>query len=193
MGVAGSNRHNQRPRRSSASASDSGAGGGGAKASSSTSSSSASRNGAHGGGAGNGRTGTTKPKPLIFTIPSDLAASRDVHKEIMDRVEAQHYDDQSTFAIRLALEEGLMNAIKHGNKNDASKTVHIEAKVSPKATEITIEDQGKGFHRAEVPDPCAVENLLKCSGRGILLMEAYMDKVEYTNGGRKVRMVKKNA
>jgi len=43
-----------------------------------------------------------------------------------------------------------------------------------------------------VPDPCATENLLKCSGRGILLMEAYMDKVQYTRGGRRVKMVKKN-
>ena len=187
MGVAGSNRHNPRPRRAASAANDSGT------ASSRTSKPSASRqsrNGAH----GNGRTATTKPqKPLIFTIPSDLAASRDVHKSIMDRVEAQKYDEQSTFAIRLALEEGLMNAIKHGNKHDVSKTVHVEAKVTPKATEITIEDQGSGFHREEVPDPCAVENLLKCSGRGILLMEAYMDKVEYSNGGRKVRMMKKNA
>jgi len=136
--------------------------------------------------------GSAKPKPLIFTIPSDLSASRDVHKTIMDRVEAQHYDEQSTFAIRLALEEGLMNAIKHGNKLDPKKTVHVEAKVTPKATEITIEDQGKGFHRETVPDPCAEENLLKCSGRGILLMEAYMDEVKYTQGGRRVRMVKKN-
>ena len=185
MGVAGSNRQNPRPRRSSASASDGGASANAGNAAK------PSRNGAH--GSSNGRTSATKPKPLIFTIQSDLAASRDVHKEIMDRVEAQKYDEQSTFAIRLALEEGLMNAIKHGNKHDVSKTVHVEAKVTPKATEITIEDQGSGFHREEVPDPCAVENLLKCSGRGILLMEAYMDKVEYSNGGRKVRMVKKNA
>jgi serine/threonine-protein kinase RsbW len=173
MGVAGSNRHNQRARRTTPAAP-----------------SGATRS--DGAGHGNGRTATTKPKPLIFTIPSDLAASRDVHKEIMDRVEGYKYDEQSAFAIRLALEEGLMNAIKHGNKLDVKKTVHVEATVTEKQTEITIEDQGKGFHRTEVPDPCAEENLLKCSGRGILLMEAYMDKVEYSHGGRRVRMVKKN-
>jgi serine/threonine-protein kinase RsbW len=131
--------------------------------------------------------------PLVFTIPSDLAASRDVHKAIMDRVESLNYGEQSSFAIRLALEEGLMNAIKHGNKLDPSKTVHVEAKVTSKSTQITIEDQGKGFERTDVPDPCASENLLKCSGRGILLMEAYMDKVQYTRGGRRVKMIKKNA
>ena len=137
--------------------------------------------------------GSRNGEALIFTIPSDLAASRDVHKAIMDRVESLKYDEQSSFAIRLALEEGLMNAIKHGNKLDRSKTVHVEAKVTPRSTQITIEDQGKGFERTDVPDPCATENLLKCSGRGILLMEAYMDKVQYTRGGRRVKMIKKNA
>ncbi|MEA2710553.1 MAG: serine/threonine-protein kinase RsbW [Phycisphaerales bacterium] len=175
MGVAGSNRHNQRREAAS-------------DASRANTSAAAARNGNGGRG---GRS--TKLKPLHFTIRSDVAASRDVHKSIMDRVEAQHYDEQSTFAIRLALEEGLMNAIKHGNKLDPKKTVHVEAKVTPKSTEIIIEDQGKGFHREAVPDPCAEENLLKCSGRGILLMEAYMDKVEYSHGGRRVKMVKKKA
>ena len=131
--------------------------------------------------------------PLQFTIPSDKSALHEVHKRIMDEVDRHHYGEQSSFAIRLALEEGLMNAVKHGNKLDPAKTVHIEAKVNSKKAEITIEDQGKGFDRCCVPDPCDDSNLLKCSGRGILLMEAYMDKVQYTRGGRKVKMIKKNA
>jgi serine/threonine-protein kinase RsbW len=130
---------------------------------------------------------------LTFTFPSDLGASREVHRAVMDRVEAMKYDEQSTFAIRLALEEGIMNAMKHGNKMDAGKTVHVEVKVTPRSTQIIIEDQGKGFDRTDVPDPCAAENLLKCSGRGLLLMEAYMDKVQYTRGGRRVKMIKKNS
>ena len=137
--------------------------------------------------------GSANGRSLTFTIPSDLGASRDVHKAIMNRVESLNYDEQSSFAIRLALEEGLMNAIKHGNKLDPNKTVHVEAKVTSKSTQITIEDQGKGFDRTDVPDPCATENLLKCSGRGILLMEAYMDKVQYMCGGRRVKMIKKNS
>lgn len=129
---------------------------------------------------------------LDFVIPSDVAATRDVKKQIMERVEALHYVPQSIFAINLALEEGLANAVKHGNRHDPDKRVHIQARVTPRSTEIIIEDQGHGFARARVPDPCAEENLLKCSGRGILLMEAYMDKVQYSQGGRRVRMVKKN-
>ena len=128
---------------------------------------------------------------LRFTIPSLLPATREVQKQILDEVKRHHYGESSLHAIHLALEEGLINAVKHGNKHDAKKTVHVEAKVTDKATEIVIEDQGKGFARKHVPDPCAKENLLKPSGRGILLMEAYMDKVTYSLGGRRVRMIKK--
>jgi len=130
--------------------------------------------------------------PLQFTIPSTKAATREVFERIMHEVERHKYGENSAFAIRLALEEGLMNAVKHGNKLDAKKTVHVEAKVTNRSAEIIIEDQGEGFARKEVPDPCAHENLFKCSGRGILLMEAYMDKVQYSRGGRRVRMIKKN-
>ena len=130
-------------------------------------------------------------EPMVFVIPSDPTATRDVQQQVVGRAQAMGYDEQDVFAIRLALEEGMMNAIKHGNKLDRSKTVRIEAKVTPATVEITVEDQGPGFQRTAVPDPCCEENLLKCSGRGILLMEAYMDKVQYSRGGRRVKMVKR--
>ncbi|MBC8105989.1 MAG: ATP-binding protein, partial [Anaerolineae bacterium] len=88
--------------------------------------------------------------------------------------------------------EVLINAIKHGNKFDEGKHVHVEWNVTPEQAEIIIEDEGPGFERVEVPDPTLVENLTKCSGRGILLIEAYMSSVEYSNKGRRVRMIKKN-
>jgi len=165
MGIAGSNRHRDRA---------------------------ASKPGAKSPSAGrNGRKSSTTAT-FEFTIPSELSATRDVHKTIMDEVERHKYTETSAFAIRLALEEGLMNAVKHGNKLAREKTVHVLATVTAKQTQITIEDQGAGFERSNVPDPCSSENLLKCSGRGILLMESYMDKVEFSNGGRRVKMIKKN-
>ena len=182
MGVARSNRHHARSSRSSAAASSSPQTPAASPSPAAADSANGSRNGK-----------MPRTRTLTFTIPSTTLAVREVHKQIMDCVEACHYDEQATFAIRLALEEGLMNAINHGNKLDPKKSVAVEAKVGPKSTEICIEDQGKGFARGNVPDPCAEENLLKCSGRGILLMEAYMDKVYYSHGGRRVRMVKKNA
>ena len=130
--------------------------------------------------------------PMTFTIRSDFSAGHDVQKRILDAVEKAGFNSQSTFAIKLALEEALINAIKHGNKLDVKKNVHIEATVSPTLTEIIIEDEGPGFDRASVPDPTLEENLDKSSGRGILLMEAYMNRVEWSRGGRRVHMVKKN-
>jgi len=136
--------------------------------------------------------GATSALPLRFTIRSDFQEGHEVQKRILDDVEKAGFNSTSTFAIKLALEEALINAIKHGNKLDPGKQVVIEARVTPAETEIIIEDEGKGFQRDCVPDPTLEENLDKCSGRGILLMEAYMNRVEWSRGGRRVRMVKKN-
>jgi serine/threonine-protein kinase RsbW len=127
-----------------------------------------------------------------FTIPSDLAAVREVQSSILDDIKRHGYGSESTFAIKLALEEVLINAIKHGNKFDPKKKVHVESNVTREMAEIIIEDEGAGFERVEVPDPTLTENLTKCSGRGILLIEAYMSSVEYSNKGRRVRLTKKN-
>jgi serine/threonine-protein kinase RsbW len=129
---------------------------------------------------------------LRFVIGSDFAAGRKVQKRIIDTVTRLGYGAQCIFAIKLALEEALINAIKHGNRFDPHKNVRIEAKITPAQAEIIIEDEGPGFCRTGVPDPTLEENLEKCSGRGILLIEAYMTRVRYAKGGRRVRMIKKN-
>jgi serine/threonine-protein kinase RsbW len=139
-----------------------------------------------------GANGRGRPSRLVFTIPSDFAAGRDVQKRILEDVQRNGFQGQSFFAINLALEEALTNAIKHGNRLDPAKKVHIEAKVTPKRAEITVEDEGPGFDRGGVPDPTSHENLEKCSGRGILLIEAYMNRVTWDRGGRRVKMIKKN-
>lgn len=131
-------------------------------------------------------------KLLQLTIPSEYGASRKAQKKILGEIAKCHFSSHSLFAIKLALEESLVNAIKHGNHCDPGKHVHIEAHLSPEYIRISIEDEGKGFHRRAVPDPTAEENLRKCSGRGILLMEAYMDSVRWDRGGRRVIMTKNN-
>jgi len=132
-----------------------------------------------------------QPVKLKFVIPSDLAETRHVQQQIMQAVHDRSYADNAVFAIKLSLEEALVNAVKHGNKLDPKKHVHVNASVSDDEVEITIEDEGPGFRREKVPDPTADENLTKCSGRGLLLMEAYMTTVEYSKRGRRIRLVKK--
>jgi serine/threonine-protein kinase RsbW len=141
--------------------------------------------------AGSSRHGDANPpRRLVFTIPSDLNAGRAVQKQILDDVRRNGFEGNTFFAINLALEEGLTNAIRHGNRLDPKKTVHVEAEVTPKRVEISIEDDGPGFDRNSIPDPTAEENLEKCSGRGILLIEAYMSNVTWDRGGRRLKMVK---
>jgi serine/threonine-protein kinase RsbW len=129
---------------------------------------------------------------LRFIIPSDFSEGRAVQRRILDEVEKNRFAEEAIFAIKLALEEALINAIKHGNKLDKTKVVKINATVTPEEADITIEDEGAGFDRASVPDPTTEENLERLHGRGILLMESYMSKVEWSRGGRRVRMVRKN-
>lgn len=132
------------------------------------------------------------PSSFHFVIPSDFNDGRDVQKQILDDIARRQYSEHSTFAIKLALEEALINAIKHGNNFDPAKHVVVDVLITTESAEIQIEDQGPGFDRANVPDPTAEENLDKCSGRGILLMEAYMNIVEWSHDGRRIRLVKRN-
>jgi serine/threonine-protein kinase RsbW len=129
---------------------------------------------------------------FAFTISSDNDQSQDVQNKIMHDVHLRGFNSQSIFAIRLALEEAMMNAIKHGNRLDPKKKVHVEAMVDSRQAEIIVEDEGPGFVRRAVPDPTLPENLEKCSGRGIHLIEAYMDDVQWSRGGRRLRMIKRN-
>lgn len=131
-------------------------------------------------------------RTMRFTIPSDFSQSREVQQQIMAEIEKLGYCDAARFAIKLALEEAVVNAIKHGNKFDETKRVFVSAEISRQQARITVEDQGPGFDRTCVPDPRCDENLEKCSGRGILLIEAYMNQVEWSNRGRRISMLRLN-
>jgi len=146
------------------------------------------------------RRSTPTPKPsgrarhkLQFAIGSDFATSCRVQKRIVDEVIRHGFNSPSIFAVRLALEEALANAIKHGNRLDSGKKVRVEAEVTPRQVRIVIEDEGGGFDRSRVPDPTIQANLEKTCGRGILLIEAYMDKVRWSRGGRRLEMIRRNA
>ncbi len=125
-------------------------------------------------------------------IDSDFLQAKQIQQKILGQIAGYDYDPCSVFAIRLAMEEALNNAIRHGNAGDPTKKVEIDFDVQPDRVEIAITDQGPGFTPAAVPDPTADENLEKPSGRGIMLIHAYMDEVEYTKRGNCVRMVKYN-
>jgi serine/threonine-protein kinase RsbW len=109
-------------------------------------------------------------------------------------------DEDAVHWIGVAVRESVINAIKHGNREDYGKLVTIEFSIAPPIapTEFVVRvvDQGEGFEPEEVADPLAPENILKSSGRGIFFMRSFMDDVVLrrgSEGGMEVRMVKKLA
>jgi serine/threonine-protein kinase RsbW len=107
-------------------------------------------------------------------------------------------DEDAAHWVGVAIRESVINAIKHGNRNDARKHVFVEfeAVSSVKVPELTIRvrDEGEGFDPGAVADPLAPENLLKSSGRGIFLIRSFMDDVQLQRapeGGMEIRMVKR--
>jgi serine/threonine-protein kinase RsbW len=101
------------------------------------------------------------------------------------------YSEEEVFGVRLALEEALVNAVKHGNRNDPTKWVWASWHVGTHRVLVEIEDEGGGFDPRAVPDPCAPENLERSCGRGLLLMRTYMSWVRYNSRGNRVTMLKR--
>jgi serine/threonine-protein kinase RsbW len=120
---------------------------------------------------------------------------------VSDRVgQLAGLDEDTVHWIGVAIRESVINAIKHGNREDYGKLVTVEFTFAPDAGPeeliVRVLDQGAGFDPGAVADPLAPENILKSSGRGIFFMRSFMDDVTLRRGdegGMEVRMVKKLA
>lgn len=112
-----------------------------------------------------------------------------VHR-LLDELRPFGYADKELFAIRLAVEEGLVNAVKHGNREDPAKAVHVRYHAAPEQFLIEIQDEGRGFDPDAVPDPLAPGNLERPGGRGVFLMRHYMSWVQYNEAGNRVVLCK---
>ena len=125
-----------------------------------------------------------------FSLPSDLSEVHRVQAEIEEALQANRFGDSDVFAIKLAVEEALVNAIKHGNQMEPDKTVRVAYTVNDEQFSIRIEDEGLGFSPAEVPDPTAEENIERPCGRGLLIIRNFMTSVDYVGCGNVVVMFK---
>ena len=129
----------------------------------------------------------------VIVVRSTFAEAKLPETEILKDVAAAGYDEDATFAIKLALEEAMTNAVRHGNRSEADKSITVRWAVTPDIVVICVRDEGVGFEPEEIPDPTSPERLSLPSGRGIMLMKAYMNEVAYRDHGREVRMAKFNA
>jgi len=129
-----------------------------------------------------------------LTIPSRLEEMEAVHALIAEAVEEYRLNSEMAHWIELTISESMINAIQHGNKADPAKRATLKISSSGDAIEIIVEDEGKGFTLDKIADPTDKANLLKPSGRGILIIRSFMDEVDLSQregGGSRLRMVKK--
>jgi serine/threonine-protein kinase RsbW len=125
-----------------------------------------------------------------IVVPSDLRRAKLPERGILAEVARCGYDADTAFGVKLAFEEGITNAIKHGNCNDPAKHITVRYYVDGERIVIMIRDEGTGFCPDTVPDPTADENLERPYGRGIMLMQSYMTKVRFNETGNEVWMLK---
>jgi len=130
------------------------------------------------------------PINCSLVVESKSSAVVDVCKQILAKLEENNFDKDDIFAVHLTLEEAFLNAVKHGNKMDPSKKVKVDYAVDEDKIEISITDEGSGFQPDEVADPRFGPGLYQPGGRGLLLMNSYMDTVRYNEQGNSVYMVR---
>lgn len=133
-------------------------------------------------------------KVFALTIPSALEEMERVRAFVEDATRRSGFDEELSHWIDLSVNESAINAIVHGNRQDPGKTVFLQITTNDHAIEIIIEDEGAGFEMCDVPDPTNIENILRPSGRGILIIRSFMDEVDLSkshSGGCRLRMFKR--
>lgn len=128
-----------------------------------------------------------------LTFASNMDRAHSLIDEIMNELRRMPWSDRELFAIQLSLEEGLINAITHGNKSDPEKKVHFSCSLSENVARFRIEDEGEGFSPDTLPDPTDPEHIEVASGRGVLLVRSFMTHVTFNDKGNIVTMEKVRA
>ena len=130
----------------------------------------------------------TNPVKLEIMIPSNTADGLSAQEKLVALMEKFEYSMRDVFAMRLSLEEGITNAIRHGNKFASDKNVIIRCDICTEKMRVVIVDEGDGFDPEDVPDPTLEEFIERPCGRGLMLMRAYLNVCEYSDGGRCLTM-----
>jgi serine/threonine-protein kinase RsbW len=128
---------------------------------------------------------------IEFRMPSEIWRLDGVLEFLNERMLKLGIVRSEDSEVLIALDEAIVNAIKHGNKSDPRKAVHIVAELNSNGARFTIADEGPGFVRENVPDPTDPCRLLEPSGRGLLLIHHIMDEVSFNESGNRLEMFKR--
>lgn len=126
-------------------------------------------------------------------LESSLESVDSAESAVLKAAQEIGFDEDDLHKIGMAVRESMVNAVVHGNRYSARKKVHLSISKSRDRLSVVVGDEGEGFDYGAVPDPLSEENLLRQSGRGLLLMQAFVDELEVRRrkpSGMEVRMVK---
>jgi len=126
---------------------------------------------------------------LSFQISSDFKEIPPLVNEVINTLKEESKNENLTFNIKVSLTEALVNAIKHGNKFNQNLKVEVKLTINNESATIEVKDEGKGFNHGK--SSSYPENLLSLSGRGLYLIKNLMDKEEFLENGKVIRMTKK--
>jgi serine/threonine-protein kinase RsbW len=130
------------------------------------------------------------------TLDSTLQSVDDAEAIVMSAAKDLGFEEDDQHQIGMAVRECMVNAVVHGNRYSKNKKVHLDIDSTENSLVIVIGDEGAGFDINSLPDPLASENILRQSGRGLLLIRAFMDDFDLhprPGGGTEVRIVKRLA
>ena len=130
------------------------------------------------------------PARCSIVVENKPSALEQFCQPLLDKLRENKYSEDDIFGVHLAVEEAFHNAVEHGNQRDPNKTVGVEYYVDSHKVEIQLTDEGCGFNPDDVPDPRVGDNLYRPNGRGLLLINAYMDSVQYNECGNRVTMMR---
>lgn len=132
-------------------------------------------------------------KAVEAVLDSELESADGAEEMVLRVAQEVGFPEEDLHRLGMAVRETVVNAVVHGNRYSAHKKVRLQVFKAPDHVSVTVADEGNGFDLASLPDPLAEENLLQQSGRGLLLIRAFVDKFEMRRlspRGTEVRLVK---
>jgi serine/threonine-protein kinase RsbW len=124
----------------------------------------------------------------MLKLPSNLRSINVLDSFVQDVVHQYKINQEVHGNMLISLTEAVTNAITHGNHYDENKVVQINLQKKSDTIAFRVSDQGCGFDPESVPDPTCDENICKCGGRGVFLMQRLCDQIQYKDNGRTVEM-----
>lgn len=127
------------------------------------------------------------------TLDSTLETADQAEELVLQEAGKLGLDEDEQAQVGMAVRECTVNAVVHGNRYNKNKRVHLQIERTEDSLTVVIGDEGAGFEYKSLPDPLAPENLLRQSGRGLMLARAFMDEFDLhprPGGGTEVRLVK---